>query len=426
MSSVRSEALPDPTLSKWDYWVLRFCRDAAAITLLVAAPLLQITFFRWLPYAVLLSLILVVLGHALTGWRHIMGSEAARSWHPRNWTRWGRYLAVCYTIFVVWAAFSLAWSPAPADGLRDVVLLIVAPPVTLFLGSELSKTIIAPVHIILACGLALTSLGVISELAGFTTFYTLNDKTPKIDDLNRNVAVLGLLIWPLILSTWKEPKRIIPVALIGLACVTAIMMSKSASAQLMLVISMIGFAILLWQPRLLNWVVLSMVAATLLFPTGLTLMQNALAGSKNHFVRQAHAELRINLWKGYRELAMKNPITGWGLRANRHVTDHEIIVRHYEAMNRRTGFAHTHNLVLELWVDLGIIGFLLFSAILLFFDQCFRALPTWQRSCIIIGVVAVVSHSMTGAAFLQAWWFGGLSMLGVAYIAILFQRRQSI
>ena len=160
-------------LSGWDNKVLCFWRDTATITLFVVAPILQIALTRWLPLAVFLALLFVLLGHILTRFRHLSSSFPNRVLDVACWSTGEKLLAFSYIGFLSWMALSLSWSPLPAKAARDLLLLTAAPPISLFLAFECSRTKLFPFSYVLAFGMTVTAFLLALEAGSYTQFHKL-------------------------------------------------------------------------------------------------------------------------------------------------------------------------------------------------------------------------------------------------------------
>ncbi|MEP1207436.1 MAG: O-antigen ligase family protein [Rhizobiaceae bacterium] len=263
---MNSSQIDHPPLSNSDYWVLRCSRDSAAQLLFVISLILQIALTRWLPLAIGIALLIVLTGHALTRFRHsempfALNASSRNTWPPKT-----SILLFSYAAFVFWMAVSLSWSPLPLDGIRDVALLVAAPPLAILLARELSKTIFLSVSNLLAIGVLFASALLILELGGFTELHKLGSPRNGIHDLNRNVVLLALFIPVLLLIPTANPIRFAAAALGICASIIAISLSISESAKLMLVVVVIVWVTIRLVPKLYMGVYLAMSATILIFP----------------------------------------------------------------------------------------------------------------------------------------------------------------
>lgn len=160
-----SSPFPDAIVQNRDFWILGVCRDASAITLFIVAPALQFILFRWLPFAILLSLIFLLLGHAMTGWRYFSPAIMSIFTNPRTWPRAQQLLAVSYAAFLGWATLSLLWTPLPVQGMENIIMLVLAPPIVLILAHEFARAIAIPFPIILCIGVILILIFLSTELS---------------------------------------------------------------------------------------------------------------------------------------------------------------------------------------------------------------------------------------------------------------------
>ncbi len=251
---------------KWDTWVLRFWRDTAAITLFIVAPVLQIALTRWLPLAVFLALIFVLLGHAMTKFRHISSTFPDKSVYVSNWSSGTKLLVFSYLGFLSWMFLSLFWSPLPIEGARDVILLMVAPPIALFLAYECSRTKLLSFSTILVIGIGVTAILLIFELGGHTQFHKLGSDRNGLHDLNRNAVLLALFLAPLAIAFRSRAINVAWWILVVAGCLVAIYLSQSEAAKLMVVMFGLVWIAVFLLPRLHAFVFLGMGIIIVAFP----------------------------------------------------------------------------------------------------------------------------------------------------------------
>ncbi len=398
--------------SNWDYWVLRFWRDTAAITLFIVAPVVQVILTRWLPLAILLAVLFLLVGHAMTGFRQFASPPISKYLNLSNWPGGAKLLALAYLGFLAWLATSLMWSPLPVQGIQDIAILIIVPPITLFLGCECSKTTILPFWSIFLIGVTLAAGLLILEMMNYTDFWRLGSPNHWIHDWNRNAVVLAMFIGPILLTIRTRPPGFVLFALAMMGSIVVIYLSVSESAKLMLLLLVGVWLVASTFPGLHRILFLAMSVTVLAFPLLLNPIDRLVVHLKDTSIVTPAVTGRLPIWKGYRNLAFESPIVGFGLRANRHYGS--------AGAEKRSDISHPHphNFAMEFWSDLGVIGVFLFAMVLTFLGHATKNLESRYMSVVGAVTVAGFSYSMTGAGLLQGWWIAAMSMVGIAIIAI--------
>ena len=180
-------------------------------------------------------------------------------------------------------------------------------------------------------------------------------------ELNRNVAVVVLLLWPAILLLMQQrtmPGR----ALLGAAAILLTgglaFISEHETSMIAFSISLVVMAIAWLNERLAGWAVMAVwcLAFVLIIPLSLYAYQKADLHHSPHLPYTAQA--RIIIWGFTAEKVMQSPLIGIGVRSTR-VLDSELLPTaerdEGDVFARRPG-RHAHNLFLQSWFELGLIG----------------------------------------------------------------------
>ncbi len=182
-------------------------------------------------------------------------------------------------------------------------------------------------------------------------------------ELNRNVAMLVLLLWPslAVLLQGRERWRIwVGAAAVALTVLLAFS-SEHESSMIAIGVSTVVMGLALWRRRLVGYAMMVAwcLAFLLVIPASLLAYQKAELHHAPWLPTTAQA--RIIIWGYTAEQVAKNPILGIGVRSTR-VLDADLSPTAERAEGdvfaRRPG-RHAHNLFLQSWFELGLIGVVL-------------------------------------------------------------------
>jgi len=216
----------------------------------------------------------------------------------------------------------------------------------------------------------------------------------------------------------------------ALLTAVAILETSSLSAKTALAAGLVTLAAVLILPRL-RWAVfalfsLAAVTFPLLFPVPIN--PEATCWLANHKPSALH---RLEIWSFVAEHIKQRPIAGWGLDAARRLPGgtSKVIIHHCDAADRPDGVAlssetlplHSHNAILQVWLELGGVGVLLgFGPLIFAIWQAFRA-PAWRTrpaQAMIAGTItAAILIGLVGFGIWQEWFLSGL-FIAAAFVVL--------
>ena len=186
-------------------------------------------------------------------------------------------------------------------------------------------------------------------------------------EFNPNITLVMLNLWPglLILSTWsKPPGRAVFCAAFFLLLAAPIAISRHDSSQVALIVSAIVlFLGWRWRPAAIkSLAVLWCLIFALVIPADLFAYKAEL-----HFAEwlPKSARARIIIWQYTADRALERPLLGIGVNSTSTLRDQEKHIRKAEKPDgflvaRGTG-QHAHNIFLQTWFELGVIGAILLA-----------------------------------------------------------------
>jgi hypothetical protein len=182
-------------------------------------------------------------------------------------------------------------------------------------------------------------------------------------ELNRNMAVLVLLLWPalaVLLQGGERWRLWVGAAAVALTALLAFS-SDHESSMIAIGVSTIVMGLALWRGQMVGYALMVAwcLAFLLVIPASLLAYQKAELHHAPWLPTTAQA--RIIIWGYTAEQVAKNPIFGIGVRSTR-VLDTDLLPTaervEGDVFARRPG-RHAHNLFLQSWFELGLIGVVL-------------------------------------------------------------------
>ena len=146
----------------------------------------------------------------------------------------------------------------------------------------------------------------------------------------------------------------------------------------------------------------------------------------------SHSALhRLSIWRTAGERISERPVLGFGMNATRHLYDQSDKARRYydtDDPNKKSWYndfepipLHVHNGVLQIWLELGAIGALLFLAtILAIVKIVYGKIENSFHSAMGLGMLssAIFIFSASFGPW-QSWWHSGLWLLaGIMVVAV--------
>jgi O-antigen ligase len=116
---------------------------------------------------------------------------------------------------------------------------------------------------------------------------------------------------------------------------------------------------------------------------------------------------RIKIWEFVAKKISERPLLGWGMNSSKHFSDGKNIV--YSVSGGYLGEAlplHPHNTILQIWVELGLPGILIFLCLgYYFFKITYQSSKTDVVKAIILGqFLTFFIFSSLSFGLWQAWW----------------------
>ena len=367
-----------------------------------------------LALAPLLGLIAVLVA---AGWALRRGSGV----------RLARVPAALFAAMAVLALASALWAYDPGetlDKLHRLVLAIAAGIIVISAATGLDKDARATCGRSLLFGMVLALLALAVERAAggvlVKTGLSPNDVNAFMNQFNRGLTVLSILIWPAIVVAARI--RWLFGAAMFVATLGLLFTFRTNAADLALCLGAAVFVLACAWPRIAGRALIVVVALSVL---GAPFVEKTLPPPKELFTEldvPRSAYHRLLMWDFTTNRVMERPVLGWGFNASRIMPGAE---KHLDTFETALPL-HPHNAALQWWLELGVLGALLGAGLV---ACAANAVRTGSRGRMgQAGASATIVSAMT-VAFLsygiwQGWWMAAL-FLTAGYTAAIAGRPPS-
>jgi O-antigen ligase len=181
---------------------------------------------------------------------------------------------------------------------------------------------------------------------------------------------------------------------------------ESQSAQLALIFALAFYFLYPHRSALMGIILFTLVALyVLFFPFVMPLIHDFIPASINNlsFFQNSYATIRLDVWDFVSRYIVQNPWLGQGLEFTRSFEGFDTAGTHFEGKT----VLHPHNAVLQLWIELGVVGALfLLAAIGGIMVALYRQQDLLARKaglCILMTFLLMNSFSY---GLWQGWWIG--------------------
>ncbi len=265
----------------------------------------------------------------------------------------------------------------------------------------------------LAAGLAFAAGLLIFEMLTDLFLHRLARANLNPSKMNQSAVVMVLWLWPCLLLAARSAGRSAAAGLAAIVTV-AVFMSDSETAKLALLVGALGFGLFLTGWR---WLIPALAVLVALFvlvqPVVPALVDALVPQSVLDAARAGHANERLTIWRSFSAAAAMEPMAGFGFDSSGDIGFGPLLERFPEALRVGIRDSHPHNMGLQVWVELGLMGAFLLTVAL---GRMVRAAGRWPApvpaaaaaSILVALVVAAVGYGAW-----QAWWLATLAMLPV-------------
>lgn len=341
----------------------------------------------------------------------------------RVWARIPRMIIVVPLALAGWAAITALWALDPRDALAGAgkqALSSIGGMVVVCAALELDE------GWRLRVGRVVVAMVVIAELLLFWEFLsdkgmsfvvqTIKGHQPEVlrGIFGRGATVTALAACAAVAFLWRRgPRWLIPMII---TAATGMFLGDSLSTRMAL-LAAIATGVTTWlAPRLAGrTIMVAILGLCVLLPVGARHIPDPQYTFQNWQWVPMSSHHRLTIWGFTGARVAERPLLGWGMEASRTMpgADEEVQVWRYDREGQRTNVGlkepqlplHPHNAVLQLWLELGVVGVILFAVMgswmaVRLSCQPNRMVAAAGMAALACGlVIATVSYG-----FWQSWW----------------------
>lgn len=333
---------------------------------------------------------------------------------------------------IAWSAITALWAIDPAESLHTAGrLLVVAVSLIVLLDAALrlgagERARFRRWLVYGAAAAVLITLARIALISGYTVWMRHEAMSEiKLAALNRTATIIAILAWPAALSISRTYGRRWAIAFCAVAGATVFLLAP-ATPLLALVIGALAFAVAWYLPATAKVILLVVFALFIcIVPFFDTLTPWATELLTKNFTAPVSEVHRFVIWRFVGEHILERPVFGWGLEAARVFPGREtqLFLLTWPDGTPATGPAlplHPHNAVVQIWLELGLIGVALFAAL---FVLAVRTIASaggeHARSAVTTATIATaLVIAQFGFGIWQGWWLATLGLAAVMIAAV--------
>jgi len=345
------------------------------------------------------------------------------------WSLW----PILLIAFVSWAWASTLWSPYEAEFIGGnaslvfgIVITLLFIPLVILRLSDRAKNLL--VWAVIGTGLLGVVLLLIDAVSGFglslwgDPVVAGEDPVQRRSDaemnLGRGQVSYAVLLWPIIALLITRVKRGWMFALAAVLCLMVSAQFNNLSIVIpTLILAGIFAGLAYLRPKLGLLLAFALAIASVAFAPSLGVLSSLI---DLELMRKLPLswEHRLRMWAYSWELIQESPLFGHGFDSSRFYDD--LKFRTPDGRDLTVMSMHPHNIGLQIWLEIGVIGVLLAVGLLVSLARMsLKICATSAQSFAIAGLVVTVATS--GAVTIGVWqhWWWALIVLAVSLICLV-------
>lgn len=277
---------------------------------------------------------------------------------------------------------------------------------------KLAKILYCAIFIALACiGTENISDGFLSKLAHTNK----PEYIFKLTDLNRGASFLSIIFWPCVAMLLSRGKVLYAI-LLSVPVLFAIHSLESTSAMLGIVLGLIIAGIVYKLGHaIIKIMMFGVVFGIIAIPTITIFTTAEQLNNTLPVIPGAASTYRLYIWDFAGNKAMEKPFFGWGFDTSRKVP----VLESDLFLGGKTPMPlHPHNNTMQIWLELGIVGLILFASFLIsILYNIANCRSRLYMSCSAGLFSTYFITGQVGYGIWQNWWIaGGLIATGFLLI----------
>lgn len=376
----------------------------AGLGFLAAAPLLTVATYRSLPLVCGTGLLLL----ALSGdWRAAPGRLQRQG--DRGWK-------VALALLLTVAALSLGWSVKPGPAARDLGVLLLLVALGAFAWASRPPLRAGDLGLALGLGMIPASLLILWEMHAEMALHMAWGGTPNPSKMNQGAVLMAIWLWPVLHAVLQRYGRWLTLALLVVAG-AGILGSHSETARLAFRVALVGFALDWLGWRRFPLVVGGALAAFMLAqPWLMAVLHGVMPQAVLDTFKSGHAAERLVIWTSFSYAVQLWPLAGVGFDGSGLIGFGPRLALIPPELWTGIRDSHPHNMYLQVWVELGLLGALPLAVFLwrsgvIVARQPWRSLSPYGTAVLVtLPVVALVGYGAW-----QAWWIAAFVAVPVLF-----------
>ena len=333
---------------------------------------------------------------------------------------------IVFVLFAAWTLASFVWAPALPMVNWAKACATIAMIALLMRGIAALPDPSQIVRCLLGAWAALFVLLAVERITGgyFLGLVRVGASPERnFDTLSPGLTFLTCLTFPVALMLWRKTGRAWMAMAVVIACFALGVTYRMDAAPIALVAGAIAFVCVWIAGRIGVAAVAGMLAlVAVMWGTFSTLAwgDDLPVWLSQHFTR--NWGLRVEIWHRVDELIHARPVLGYGFDAARVVGEPNAVA---VGVSREVNFLHPHNGLLQVWLELGAVGVVLFlawSALALLSLQR-RAMDRVSLATTLATALAVSVFWEVSFGIWYGWW---LAAIGLTFIALRLAIRPSV
>jgi len=316
-------------------------------------------------------------------------------------------------VFLLWSIISCIWSPHSMDSfiliIRVCLLvfagLFIAQNINQIRTQELVVTVIQPICYGSCLAVILFIIEYYTHGAISTTARNIIGSSKSffyLHFMDRGCSILTVFAWPMILHLLNSNKQILAIIFYAIVF-TILIMSDSLASSLAFVCSGISFIILKISNMKVRILILPAMLASIILVPILAYKQDPIFLSDKYFHSKASAQHRLFIWHFVSHEAVKTPIIGRGFDSSRYIGDGQVV--HYNNSEWSVLPLHPHNNILQIFLETGVIGLILFAALITSICLHIQKLKHSNAgACAFACLISYFCIGMIAFGAWQLWW----------------------
>lgn len=351
-------------------------------------------------------------------------------------------ITICLGVMTLLILLSSLWSVSPSLTLSksfstigifgSVVLCIAA----LFVApSNVIEKLITPLLWGAVCGLGLLGFEVITDAAltrwlrqdDLLSLPSLNEPIDQLLPLNRSMAAVAIIAWPTLIGVWSRK----PQWAIALALVIVLLLSEgdSFAPVAAFTFGMIA-ALCVWRLPIGMYRVIGAILAIAVMasPLSIRVLPDPETATETYTFLPSSTVHRLWIWNTTVDYIEQKPVLGWGFATSRTFSSPEessstVLMRmpsgHLYHGTSEPIPLHPHNVMLQWWLELGVLGALIGGMIIgLLVAGFVRLSKAFAALAFGVTVTSLFMMAISFGAW-QSWWLSTLAIGGLLTWAVL-------